>query len=309
VAGFQGDVATLIARLLRRPLYLKVASAGTTGEVQQLSRLAWLHRWYGLRHAAIVQALSDETAGELLSVGVTPERIVRIPNGVDLSRFTPASPEERAAARAQLDLPARGLLFLFVGRFTASKGVGDLLSAWRCAAPAGAHLVLVGARAIDDPPETPGRPGVIVRGWTGAVEDYLRAADVFVHPTHTDGMSNALLEALGCGLAPVATAHGATAGLLQDGRDALLVPPRDPEALAGALARVARDGELRARLAAGAVATAGRYAIAPVVDRIEESYRRLLAPSDPVPRASPPAHAYDDVKGGAAAAPRSPARR
>jgi glycosyltransferase involved in cell wall biosynthesis len=302
LASFQGDVATIVARLLRRPLFLKVACGGEAGEVRRRSHFAWLHRWYGMRHAGLVQALTDEIAGELRSVGVAAERIVHIPNGVDLARFAPAAPEERAALRGRLGLPPDDLLFLFVGRFARYKGVDDLMRAWRRAAPAGSHLVLLGAQALDEAlAERPSGQGVIVRGWTEVVEDYLRAADVFVHPTHADGMSNALLQAMACGLAPVATAHGATASLIRDRRDALLVPPRDPAALGGALQRVAADGALRARLAAGAAATAARYAIAPVVDRIEDCYRRLVASTAASPLASAPPNPYDRVIGDPAA--------
>jgi glycosyltransferase involved in cell wall biosynthesis len=90
-------------------------------------------------------------------------------------------------------------------------------------------------------------------------------------------MSNAVLEAMACGCAVVATAHGATRGFLTAEHDALLVPVSDPAALAGAIGRVVDDQELRERLAANAQASVQRYELARVVARIETEYQTLLA--------------------------------
>src|SRR5947208_13361587 len=82
LANLQADVIVPLARLFRRPVYIKVACGGSEGEVTRLAKVARLTRWVGLRHAAHVQALSQEIGAELISIGVRPERIVRIPNGL-----------------------------------------------------------------------------------------------------------------------------------------------------------------------------------------------------------------------------------
>jgi glycosyltransferase involved in cell wall biosynthesis len=273
LANMQADIAVLTARLHRRPCYVKVACGGAAGEVHRLKKTARLWRWYGLRNADRVQVLSSEIKAELATIGVRHGRMVEIPNGVDLRGFRPISAMARRRVRNELALPEGAVIALFAGRLVDYKGVYDLLDAWPAVEVANAWLVIVGATAEQ---ELNAAPGVIVRGWAESPLPYLHAADVFVQPSHADGMSNAVLEAMACGCALVATGHGATDGFLTAERDALLVAVRNPPELAAALTRLLADAGLRARLAANARETAERYAIGDVVDRIETEYRALL---------------------------------
>ena len=110
------------------------------------------------------------------------------------------------------------------------------------------------------------------------VVDYLHAADVFVYPAHQDGMSNALLEAMACGVAPVATRIPAVEGFLVHERNALLVPPFTPGDLSRALLRLMRDDQLREQLAQAAAQTAREYSVEDVVTDIEHAYVELTRP-------------------------------
>lgn len=274
LANLQADIAVAAAHVHRVPAYVKVACGGAVGEVQRFAPMARVTRWYGLRHADRIQALSDEIGEELTAIGVSPSRVVRIPNGIDLDEFQPVPATARRRMRGRLGLAEDGLLFAFVGRVVDYKGVDDLLEAWRRLHPRDAHLVLVGAT---DDQHIQAPPGAVVRGWETSPLAYLQAADVFVHPSHADGMSNAVLEAMACGCALVATEHGATDRFLTAGHDALLVPVGDPDALQLALARVLADHPLRERLALHAHESVRRYDLNWVVDRIEAEYRRLVA--------------------------------
>ncbi len=276
LASLQADIAVAAAHRHSRPAYVKVACGGPVGEVRRFRSMAKLTRWYGLCHADRVQVLSDEIGEELRAVGVPPERMVKIPNGVDLTEFAPVSDDARLRLRNELDLPERAVIVLFVGRLVAYKGIYDLLEAWRRVRDDDARLVIVGAtpeRSLDAP------HGVLVREWADSPLAYLSAADVFVHPSHADGMPNAVLEAMACGCAVIATEHGGTDGLLTGGRDALLVGVRDPDALAAALERLITDADLRHRLAANARKSVGRHAVGRIVDRIEGEYRAIVAPT------------------------------
>jgi glycosyltransferase involved in cell wall biosynthesis len=148
----------------------------------------------------------------------------------------------------------------------------------------GAILVLVGepGASLVDRPAAPIEPSesLVVRGWTTEVRTYLAAADIYVHPTHGDGMSNALLEAMASGLAIIATRIGSTADLLVHECNALLVDPGSPDQLADAIRRLTADPELRSRLSAGAVEASQRFELRAVVERIEGVYRRILQPSE-----------------------------
>jgi glycosyltransferase involved in cell wall biosynthesis len=276
LANIQGDLAVLVGRRWRRPTYLKVACGGIVGEVHRLRAVALLTRWYGFRHADRIQALSSEITQELRSIGVRADRIVEISNGIDLDEFSPVDRSRRMELRAALDLPQEAVVAVFVGRLVAYKGIDDLLGAWQSDVGE-AQLVIVGA--TNEHLSIP--PGVIVREWVNSARDYMRAADLFVHPSYADGMSNALLEAMACGLPLVATEHGGTRGFIEHEREALLVPARDASALAAAVARLTADSELRSALGGASRASAERYGIPPVVDQIEREYRALLVHGPP----------------------------
>jgi glycosyltransferase involved in cell wall biosynthesis len=272
LANIQADLAVFAARRWRRPTYLKLACGGPVGEVKRLARVALFTHWYGFRHADRIQALSSEIADELIGIGVREDRIVQIPNGIDLDEFAPVDHNRCRQLRAKLDLPADRVTALFVGRLVDYKGIGDLFAAWPQVRLEDVTLVVVGA--TDEDVSAP--PGVIVRRWVPSPKEYMQAADVFVHPSHADGMSNAVLEAMACGLPLVATKHGATHGFMEDGHEALLVPAGDPRALAAALERALSEPTLRRSLATAARESAGRYGLSRVVDRIESEHHELV---------------------------------
>jgi len=234
-------------------------------------------RWVGLKNATKVQALSDEIVRELIGIGVGAERIVRLRNGLDTARFVPASTEERHELRRRLELPGDQVIVLFAGRFASYKGIDDLLEVWRQKRGDDATLVMVGTADTDHSfGAIASERRLIVRGWTNEVLNYLRAADVFVYPSTTDGMSNAVLEAMACGLAIVASTSGATAELLKHGESALLFEPGDRTALASNLAAATGDAALRQRLGQAARAAASSLAIPVIVDGLEGVYDEML---------------------------------
>ena len=91
-----------------------------------------------------------------------------------------------------------------------------------------------------------------------------------------EGLPVAVMEAFALGVPVVATAVGGLAEAVTDGVDGLLVPPRDPSALAAAIIRAA-EPELRAHLATGAAAAGERYSAIGPVRRIEEIYAQVSA--------------------------------
>jgi D-inositol-3-phosphate glycosyltransferase len=278
LASRQADWVVLMAALLRRPTYVKIASGGETGEVRMGERSAWMTRRIGLTRASRVQAVSAEIAAELRRIGVRPERVARIPNGLDLSVFRPADARERAAARRKVGLPSTRPVVLYAGRYVRYKGLGDLIEAWDdVASNSDGVLVLLGGRGREDRPiSLPARGHRLVcRPWTPMVVEYLHAADVFAYPPHQDGMSNALLEAMACAVAPVATRIPAVEGLLEHEHNALLVAPSAPQELSKALLRVLGDDELRRAIAYAAEQTARNYSVQQVVSTIERNYAEL----------------------------------
>ena len=198
-----------------------------------------------LQRADRVIALSDWWQQKLLQMSPNA-KITVVENAVPL----PCSP-----ASKQHDGPCRLLL---LARMDAWKGIDDLLEACRRLHTGGVDFELV----LAGPPGTAGDAAVldkkicdsdlegIVR-YVGSVRGeektkLLEWADFYVQPSHHEGMPISLLEALSHGLPVVATRVGAVPEVVTNGREGLLVPPKEPAKLAGALQRVATDTSLRA---------------------------------------------------------------
>jgi glycosyltransferase involved in cell wall biosynthesis len=268
------------ARLFGKPCVVTVLGAGPPGDLARLRRKFAGRRRMELlvRHARFV-ALSAEVRDELQRAGVPPAHVVLVPNGVDVREYRPATEAERCRLRVELGLaPDRGY-GVFVGRLHPVKSVDTLLHA--LAGVAELDLVIVGSGPEREGLEALARQlGVDERvrfvGMTHRVADYLRAADAFFLPSLGEGMSNALLEAMACGLACVVTeAVGGIDELLGRGRG-ITVPVRDVRAWTDAMRRLAGDATLRAELGRAAADHVGStLSIEATADRLAAFYREV----------------------------------
>jgi glycosyltransferase involved in cell wall biosynthesis len=275
--------AALLSRTLGGiPFVVTAHASGSIGEVAHLARQGPLGaaRLAALRRlAAAFVAVSAPIRDELVGAGIPGARIRRIPNGVDTARFVPADRAERARLRRTLGLPD-GAVAIYAGRLAPEKGADVLLDAWAAAAPASATLCLVGDGAERPALEARARAlgilgSVRFAGARGDMVPWLRAADAFVLPSRTEGLSVALLEAMACGLPVVASDVGATREAAGD-EGAVIVPPERPDPLGRALAEVLRDRARADRLGAAARARAvDGFGIAAVAARHLELYREV----------------------------------
>jgi glycosyltransferase involved in cell wall biosynthesis len=276
-ANVQAELAVAAAARAGRPVYLKIAGGGPASEIDAVRGI---RRWTSpraIRRAAAVQATTDEIAASLRGLGVSDERIAAIPNGIDRATFRPASPGERAALRRRLGLPEDATIVLYQGRFAVEKGTADLLAAWPSVPRVeAAVLVLVGQAAARNGVRPSSSENVIVQPWTADPSEFVRAADLFVLPSHGEGMSNALLEALASGVPAIVTPVGASAALVEGSGAGLVVPVGDRRALATAIGDLLRDPARRAAMAARAPSVVAAFDIDTVAASIDEVYRRII---------------------------------
>lgn len=162
------------------------------------------------------------------------------------------SPAERGSARASLGFPEDRLTIGYLGRTTAAKGLDTYLACARSFAREPYLWAVAGAGELDGALAAEALPSVRHVGYLRESERFVRALDVFVQASRSEGLSLALLEAMRAGLAIVATDVGSTSYAVRDGIEGVLVPPGDVAALRAAIGALAVDGARRARLGAAA---------------------------------------------------------
>lgn len=220
-----------------------------------------------LRRAAAVVALWPGAAEALTQgLGVAPEKLTIVPNGVDGRRFRPATAEERADARHDLRLADGVPTVAFVGALGPEKNVGHAVDA--VAALDGAVLLVAGDGPARVELERRAAAAAADRvHFLGTLEDprpVYAAADCVVLPSRTEGLPATLIEAGLCGLPVVASEVGGISEIVTAETGAL-VPPGDVTALTAALQRVLADSS-----ALGAAAEArsrARFDLERVADR------------------------------------------
>jgi glycosyltransferase involved in cell wall biosynthesis/ribosomal protein S18 acetylase RimI-like enzyme len=209
-------------------------------------------------------------------------------NGTDLGRFDPGQvTQERAAElRRELGLPQDALVVGTVGRLVVEKGCRELFAAARTVrlADPRVRFLAVGtpdlekADAITEAELRDAAADVLVTGWRDDVRDLLAVMDVFVLASWREGMPRSAIEAAAMGMPMVLTDIRGCREVARHDREALLVPPRDPHALAAAISRLTADSALRQRLGAAARRRAlERFSEAQVAERVVGHYRRLFA--------------------------------
>jgi glycosyltransferase involved in cell wall biosynthesis len=216
-----------------------------------------------LRSADRVVSVCQAFAPRLVAYGVKPERIRILHNAA--VPMPPVSDLERAQLREQLGIRPGESVILTIGRLSREKGHADLLRALGRlrSIPQEWKLVLVG---IGPEQEALGRLArslgiserVVLAGFHPDVTRFFAIADVFVLPSHSEGSSNVLLEAMMARVPIAATSAGGNPEIVLHENTGLLAPVGDPQALAGAIARLLREPDLASRFADSASARAAR---------------------------------------------------
>lgn len=286
--------ANLMARACR--LFASVpAVVSTIHNIYEGGRLRMLG--YRLSNGLVdhVTIISQTAADRFIRDRIVPAALLEvIPNGVDTERYREVPAGTRERLRRSLGLDGE-FAWLAVGRFEQAKDYPTMLRAFarvHAAHPA-AVLLLVGRGSLQaDTQSLAASLGLDGRvrfvGTREDVPEFMTVADGYVMSSAWEGMPMVLLEAAAAGLPIVATMVGGNPEVVRDGTTGFLVPPRDDEALAGAMLRLMTlpEEERRAMGGRGREEVGQHYGLARVVDRYEAVYREVLRRRGGVPEAA-----------------------
>lgn len=273
-------LSALAARLARRRPAVVVAQHSLS---PAKGRFASIAAWATRPLTATTIAVSDAVKERLADGwGPAPERVVVIQNGVDTERF---HPRDGLAIRRELGLEPTVFVIGGVGRLSPVKGFDALLEAVAQLRRDGREtaLVLVGDGPEHESLETQARSlgledAVRFLGVRHDLEMIYPGFDVFALPSLREASPMALLEAMACGCAIVASRVGGVPEMIEDGRSGLLFDRTAPGALTKALARLAENPGLRRSLGEEARRRSEeRFSLAAVVHQHERLYRTILA--------------------------------
>ncbi len=266
---WEAGAYALLARLLRRPVLLRIGGAfdmfhaGASRPERRLIAAV-------LRLPAVVVAQSAFAEGVIRKAGRTGE-IVRLPNW---SASLPPPPAR--------DLAAVPTCLFIAGQEAERKGVEEVIAAMLALHAQGCRVrfhLLAAPPGLAARVAALGLPGVCVQGPAAHAEvlDAMRRCAVFLLPSHGEGFPNSLVEAMAAGMACIATPVGAVPEMAEGG-GVLCVPVGDAAALAAAIARLAASAELRAALGKAAWRTVrDRYTAQAALPGLAGAYGRLIA--------------------------------
>jgi glycosyltransferase involved in cell wall biosynthesis len=284
--GLHLAVGLPVARLLKKPILMKIAGSGVVPKVYRSrigrQELRWLSRW-----AKRILILNEDMRQEAIDHGISPNQLLWMPNPVDTKEFSPATKDEQRELRATLGIPQTALVVLYSGRLATEKALPILLSAFALVVKEvpDALLVLVGdgsvRLALVEQAKQLGLNEKTVR-FAGRVDPqavclWLKIATVFALVSPSEGFPCALEEAMSAALPSVVSDIAANRQLVKNESHGILIPVGDTEKIAESIVRLLQDAPLRRRMGAAAREhIAGNYSTSHIVDRYEALFREIL---------------------------------
>ena len=223
-----------------------------------------------------VVCLTNGDAERICRYGCPSKKIDIIPNGVDVSEFHPTSHEESG-------------LLLWCGRFVQQKGLEYLIEALKCIEAKEKPITIKLMMTGDGPLLSKIYQLVKKNGLSSSVlfmgrvprKDIpilMSKSSIYILPSLNEGMPYTLLEAMACGKTVIGTNISGIRDIITHGHNGILVPPRDPEALANAILTLSGDKNLRRTLGQNArELMTRRYSWDTITARMEKAYEETLA--------------------------------
>ena len=268
--GFHPRV-NLAAKRAGLPIVTKITNQTVDDPISVLARRGGSLKYKIYNHAEAVIATSKVLEELCLSAGMPKDKIIRIPNGVDTEIFCPAQDQEKQELRRNFLAPEDKIILLTVGTVNYTKGLDLLIRAlYKLDAEAKDKIRVwvvgpstnrdsYGSVQIGFEEYVPKVKSMICefglenivqfKGRQSNVNEYMRAADVYIHPSRKEGQPNAIIEAMASGLPVVANLlPGITDEILQSGRFGYLVDGEESREFAAVLQMLINNKSLRDRI-------------------------------------------------------------
>jgi glycosyltransferase involved in cell wall biosynthesis len=282
--GVYAAISILLGRIVNRAVIMKVSSSGSNGllSLNQTSRMSWILIPVLKRVNACV-ALTNETFQEVIQFGIPQERVFLVGNGIDTVKFCPTDRTDLDKHKTRQGLDTSRVA-LFVGRLVHEKNPLGLIQAWNiavCRLPTSWKLVIVGdgpmRGVVEALIEELGLCETVrMVGAQTDVARWLQTADLFIVSSNVEGLSNACLEAMSCGVPIISTRVSGAAETIERSNCGCLVDVGNMNQLADALANLANKPDSLVILGArGRELIEKKYSINAIADRFSNLYLSL----------------------------------
>ena len=268
--GFHPRV-NLAAKRAGLPIVTKITNQTVDDPIAVMARRGGNLKYKIYKQAEAIISTSKVLEDLCLSAGLPKEKIIRIPNGVDTELFHPADADEKQQLRQNFLVPKDKIILLTVGTVNYTKGLDLLIRALYkldAAAKDKIRLWVVGPTTNRDSygsvqvgfeeyvPKVKsmisefGLENVVqFKGRQSNVNEYMRAADIYIHPSRKEGQPNSIIEAMASGIPVVANLlPGITDEILQSGRFGYLVNGEESREFAAVLQMLINNQSLRERI-------------------------------------------------------------
>lgn len=285
LASSPSIVAAFVGKIFAKRVVVKLGGGSGYGEIAR-SRQNLLGK-LKLRSLDLLKpvlvAVNQNQIKELQGTGLEKLEAHLIPNGVNLKEYHPATPEEKERLRKELGWS--GLVFLFAGRFASDKRQSEVLKTFLQGWSRAFQEEFRGSfyLAGEGPEEKAFKDLILQTGTADSahllgsrqeVRELYRAADVFVLPTISEGLSNALLEAMASGLPVLASRVSGTMEIVQEGVHGFLFDPFRPEEVSGHLTAMAKNPARLQEMGRRARDwAASKFSLEKAVDSLMRTYR------------------------------------
>lgn len=239
LGGSPALAAALAGRLLKKRVIITIGGGRGVGEIAGSKKtfLGKLKLWLLPKLRPVLVIVAKDILAEFEGTNLAKLKTVLIYNGIDANKFSPPSPSEKQLNKLNLGFDGK-FIFVFVGRLVNIKRVPELVAAFartcQMLNTVNAHLLIVGSgeeeAEIKNTVKTFSiQNQVHMIGYADTASNetlkYYRAADAFILPSASEGLSVSMLEAMACGLAAVVTKNGGAGEAITNGVNGILVDP------------------------------------------------------------------------------------